>query len=261
MSNANAHEISGDPFSVVLSDCSETEWDRRVDLAALYRLAVIYGWTDTTATHFSARLPDDPEHFLLNSFDLLFDEITASNLSKFNFDGTMVTEDRMKNEAGFIIHSSVLNARPDINFVMHTHTRAGMAVSAMKCGLLPVSQHACEILGTIATHPYQDSTAVENEGELLGCDLGDNYCMLLENHGFLVVGRTAAEVFWYHYMLEMSAKIQIDVMHATDDYIEVSPQAAKPLMDWGMPVNGPHGEHQWPAMLRMLERRHPDYRT
>ena len=252
---------SNDPFSVVLQDCSALEWDRRVDLAALYRLACIYGWTDNTATHFSARLSDDPNHFLLNAFDMLFEEITASNLTKFNFDGTMSTADRVKNEAGFVIHSSVLEARPDINFVMHTHTRAGMAVSAMKCGLLPISQHACEIIETVSNHPYQDSTTVSNEGELLGRDLGKNYCMLLENHGFLIVGRTAAEVFWYHYKLEMSCKIQVDVMHATDDYIEISPEARKPLREWGNPENGPHGEVEWPAMLRMLGRKHPDYKT
>ncbi len=261
MTQSRATVRSDDPLSVVLSDCSPVEWEARVDLAALYRLAVHYGWTDTTATHFSARIPDDPDHFILNSFDLLFDEITASNLSKFHFDGTMVNEGRVKNEAGFLIHAGVLAARPDIGFVMHTHTRAGMAVSAMKGGLRPISQHAGELLGTLATHPYQDVTAVTHEGELLARDLGDNFCMLLENHGFLVVGRTAAEAFWYHYMLEAACKIQIDILHATDEVIEIAPDALKSLMDFGHPQSGVKGDYLWPAMLRLLERNCPEFRT
>lgn len=260
MSTQQKHIGDDDPFSVVLSDCSPAEWNVRVDLAALYRLAFHYGWTDTTATHFSARIPDDPDHFILNSFDLLFDEITASNLCKFTYGGELKTEGRIKNEAGYIIHSNVLKARPDINFVMHTHTRAGMAVSAMKGGLRPLSQHAGEILGTISSHPYQDSTAVENEGELLGRDLGDNYLMLLENHGILAVGRTAAEVFWLHYMLEMACKIQIDVLHATDEVIEITPEALAPLVAYGKPDGGLKGEHQWPALIRMLDRTQPGFR-
>jgi ribulose-5-phosphate 4-epimerase/fuculose-1-phosphate aldolase len=251
---------SDDPFTVVLSDCSPEEWNTRVDLAALYHLACIYGWTDLTATHFSARIPGDPDHFILNSFDLLFDEITASNLCKFTFGGDLLTEGRVKNEAGYIIHSNVLKARPDVNFVMHTHTRAGMAVSAMEGGLRPLSQHAGEVLGTISSHPYQDSTVVENEGELLGRDLGENYLMLLENHGILAVGRTAAEVFWYHYMLEMACKIQIDVLHATDKGIEISPEACAPLIEYGKPESGLKGENQWPALIRMLDRKHPEFR-
>ena len=195
MGTPQKHMVSDDPLTVVLSDCSPAEWDVRVELAALYRLACVYGWTDTTATHFSARIPDDPDHFILNSFDLLFDEITASNLCKFTFDGELVTEGRIKNEAGHIIHSSVLNARPDINFVMHTHTRAGMAVSAMEGGLRPLSQQAGLILGTLASHPFQDATVVENEGELLGADLGGNLLMRPENKGILAVGRTAANEY------------------------------------------------------------------
>lgn len=260
MNTPQKHIESDDPFSVVLSDCSPAEWDARTDLAALYRLAVSYGWTDTTATHFSARIPDNPDHFILNSFDLLFEEITASNLCKFTFDGEMVTEGRVKNDAGYVIHSSVLKARPDIKFVMHTHTRAGIAVSAMEGGLRPLSQHAGELLGTISSHPFQDATSVANEGELLGSDLGDNFLMLLENHGILAVGRTAAEVFWYHYMLEMACKIQIDVLHATDKTIEIAPEACAPLIEYGNPESGLKGENQWPALIRMLDRKQPDFR-
>ncbi|MEM7562593.1 MAG: class II aldolase/adducin family protein [Pseudomonadota bacterium] len=236
------------------------EPEARRDLAALYRLAVNYGWTDLTSTHISARIDGEPDHYLLNSHDLLFDEICASNLVKMAYDGEMDLPGRVLNQAGHIIHSSVLQARPDINFVMHSHTRAGIAVSAMPQGLMALSQHAGFVLGTLSTHKYQDSTAVANEGELLARDLGNNYCMLLENHGILVVGRTAAEVFKYHYMMEMSCKIQIDVLSCCDNPIEIEPEALEALIDWGDPNNGTKGWHHWDALIRKLDRTQPDYK-
>lgn len=242
-----------------------TERQVRQELAALYRLAEHYGWTDVTSTHISARVPDDPSHYLLNSHDLMFDEITASNLTRMGFDcGRMVDEPadsgKVVNRAGHIIHAGILAARPEINFVIHSHTRAGIAVSAMPGGLRPLSQHAGFVLNTLSSHPYQDATAVADEGALLAADLGPNYAMLLQNHGLLVVGRTAAEAFSYHYYLEMACKIQVDVLAATDAPVEISAEALRALDDWGDPRNGPHGATQWPALLRMLERRVPEYR-
>ncbi|WP_170336177.1 class II aldolase/adducin family protein [Ruegeria arenilitoris] len=235
----------------------------RQELAALYRLAHHYGWTDLTSTHISARLPQDPEHYLLNSHDLMFDEITASNLTRMSFDGEAVDDQpgsgRIINLAGHIIHSGILNARPDVNYVIHSHTRAGVAVSAMPQGLLPLSQHAGFVLGTLSSHPYQDSTAVEDEGALLARDLGSNFAMLLQNHGLLAVGRTAAEAFTYHYYLEMACKIQVDILGATDKPTAITKDAMAALHDWGAPENGPHGGVQWPSLIRMLERTVPEY--
>ena len=144
-------------------NCSDSEWSIRRELAALYRLAAHYGWSDVTSTHISARLPHDAERYLLNSHDLMFEEITASNLTTMRFSGEQEAEGRVLNQAGHIIHSGILKARPDVNFVIHSHTRAGIAVSAMPEGLLPLSQHAGFVLGTLSTHPYQDSTAVADE--------------------------------------------------------------------------------------------------
>jgi ribulose-5-phosphate 4-epimerase/fuculose-1-phosphate aldolase len=231
----------------------------RRELAALYRVFHHYGWTDLTATHLSARLPDDPSHYLMNSLDFLFEEMSVSNLSKLSFDGRMVTPGRRLNQAGHLIHSSVLKARPEINFVLHSHTRAGTAVSAYPGGLLPLSQHAGVVLGTLATHPYQDSTAVEDEGALLARDLGQNYAMLLENHGLLTVGRTAAEAFTYHYYLEMACKIQVDILSMTDKPIVPPAEAMAPVLEWGNPQTGPKGDYYWEAVLRLVERRYPDY--
>ena len=242
----------------------ETIQTRR-DLAALYRLSHHFGWTDLTSTHISARLPGDPDHYLLNSHDLMFDEITASNLTRMSFDdGDAVDEapgsGKVINLAGHIIHSGILSARPDVNFVIHSHTRAGVAVSAMPFGLLPLSQHAGFVLGTLVSHPYQDSTAAADEGALLADDLGDCFAMLLQNHGLLAVGRTAAEVFIYHYYLEMACKIQIDILGSTDDPITITEDAMVALHDWGAPKSGPHGEVQWPSLIRMLDRTVPEYR-
>ncbi len=237
----------------------------RQELAALYRLAHHYGWTDLTSTHISARLPDDPGHYLLNSHDLMFDEITASNLTRMSFAGQAVDcqpgSGRIVNLAGHIIHAGILTARPEVNFVIHSHTRAGVAVSAMPDGLRPLSQHAGFVLGTLSSHPYQDSTAVADEGALLAADLGQNYAMLLQNHGLLVVGRTAAEAFLYHYYLEMACKIQVDILAATNKPIEIAADAMAALYDWGAPENGPHGDVQWPSLMRMLDRTVPEYRA
>jgi ribulose-5-phosphate 4-epimerase/fuculose-1-phosphate aldolase len=143
---------------------------------------------------------------------------------------------------------------------MHSHTRAGVAVSAVPGGLRPLTQHAGSVLATLALHPYQDSTAVADEGALLVRDLGQNYAMLLENHGLLVVGRTAAEAFVYHYYLEMACRMQVDILSQTASPIEITPEALEPLITWGTPGNEPKGAVQWPALLRMLEREHPGFR-
>ena len=233
----------------------------RHDLAALYRLAVHYGWTDLTSTHISARLPQDPGFYLFNSHDVLFDEICASGLVRMSFDGETDHPNRLINEAGHIIHSGVLMARPEINYVIHSHTRAGIAVSTMPQGLMPLSQHAGFVLATLATHAYQDSTAAANEGELLVRDLGDSYTMLLQNHGLLALGRTAGEAFYYHYMLEMACRIQVDALAGSAAPIEIEPGALRALLDWGSPQRGIQGEAQWQAALRLLDRTQPDYRN
>jgi len=246
-------------------NCPLSEWNARVDLAALYRLAAHFGWSDLTSTHISARLPDSADYYLLNSHDQMFDEITASTLSKMSF-GTGETVDaalscsKTVNLAGHIIQSSILKGRPDINYVIHSHTRAGIAVSAMPGGLRPLSQHSGFVHGTISAHPYQDSTVVEDEGAALVADLGHNFVMLLENHGLLVVGRTAAEAFIYHYYLEMACKIQVDILSSVDDPIEITDDAMKALHDWGSPENGPHGDIQWAPLMRMLDRTAPEFR-
>jgi ribulose-5-phosphate 4-epimerase/fuculose-1-phosphate aldolase len=236
-----------------------SEQEARHDLAALFRLADEFGWTDITSTHISARIPNSSEAFLMNGFDELYSEITASSICTVGFDGTMRTPGRPLNHAGYEIHSAVLNSRPEVNFVIHTHTHAAIAVGCSAEGLRPLSQHALPLLGTLARHAYQDSTAVGGEGEALVADLGRNMCCLLENHGLLVVGRTAAEAFAYHRYLEDACRIQVQILSCTSSPIEITPAAAESNIDWGRPENGPIGNTPWPALLRLLRRKAPDY--
>ena len=191
---------------------SPEEWALRQDLAACYRLFVKYGWTDLIFTHLSARVPGEPYHYLINPYGLLFQEITASNLIKVDFSGNVVSGDYPYNEAGHAIHSAVLKARPDINVALHSHTRAGTAVSAMACGLLSLSQQANEIGNLVCYHRYDVATDNDDECARLGEDLADKWAMIMHNHGLLSVGRDMAEAFYLLYTLENACKIQVDVM-------------------------------------------------
>jgi len=241
--------------------CSEAEWRTRVDLAALYRLFVRYGWTDLIYTHISARVPDEEGRYLINSYGLFFDEITASSLLKVDLDGNLVDERGLEyNPAGHLIHSAVLKARPDLNFVLHTHTRAGVAVSAMGCGLLPLSQHANLILDCVAYHDYAQVTSDDEECECLARDIADKNLMVMRNHGLLACGRTAAEAFWYLYYLEMSCKIQVDVLTAGAGYRLPPEEAVAGLREHGRPGDEPRGGREWPGLMRMLDRIDPGFR-
>lgn len=237
--------------------------ERRVreDLAALYRSFVRYGWTDLLATHISARVPGTTDQYLINPYGLFFEEVTASNLLKVDFGGQVLEGEHPYNEAGHLIHTAVLKARPEINFVLHSHTRAGAAVSAMKCGLLPLSQHAGIVLGTLAYHDYQVVTDAEDECALLARDLGQAYLMLLRNHGILACGRTPGEAFVLHYDLEAACKIQVDALAARTEVVTPPEAAVEDLKAWGVPKDGNfRGDLTWTAILRRLERTDPDYR-
>ena len=243
------------------SEMSQEEWATRLDLAALYRLYVIYGWTDLTFTHITARVPGEPEHYLINPYGLLFDEITASSLIKADYDGNVISGDYPINEAGHLIHTAVLKARPDINFVLHSHTRAGCAVAAMTCGLLPVSQHAGLLMGQVTQHPYGLVTDEAAECDAIAADLGDKYLQIMENHGLLACGRTACEAFMYLYYLEVSCKIQVDLLQSGAEPIHIKEAAVAGLVDEGNPGADSRWEAHWPAMIRQVERKHPDYKN
>lgn len=244
---------------------SDSEWQLRCDLAACYRLFVRFGWTDLIFTHLSARVPDSQDEYLINPYGLLFEEITASNLIKVNFAGEVVAGDHPVNEAGHHIHSAILQARPDINVALHSHTRAGIAVSCMPQGLLPLSQQAMEVQQFVCYHDYTFSVDdPELECRQLAQDIGDSWLMVMRNHGLLAAGRSVAEAFYLLYTLENACKVQVDVLATTDE--PVLPRAdavAGVARSTALPADGPADfvEHSWAALRRQLERQGSDWAT
>ena len=203
----------------------------------------------------------DTDTYLINPYGLLFDEITVSNLVLVDFAGDSVHGTSAYNAAGHVLHSAVLRTRPEINYVLHSHTPAGAAVSAMRCGLLPISQPALVVRSTLAQHSYGVVEHKEDgEGDRVATDLGANYAMLMQSHGVLVCGRTAAEAFLYHYFLQRACEIQVNVLNATDDCISAPQSAIDALATWGAPRPEPWGETQWRAVLRLLERIDPSFK-
>ncbi len=192
-------------FTPMRDRVSEQEWQTRVDLAACYRLVARYGMTDLIYNHITARVPGEAGHILINPYGFLYTEITASSLYKIDLDGNVVLKPDTHygvNHAGYVIHSAVHGARHDIACVIHTHSRAGMAVSAMKCGLLPLTQTAMRFHGRVGYHDYEGPAIDLDERQRLVRDLGENDVMMLRNHGILACGRSVAEAFNILYWLE-----------------------------------------------------------
>jgi len=249
---------------LVAGQCSDDEWQLRVQLAACYRAFVHYGWTDSIFTHLSARVPDNPRQYLINPYGLLFHEICASNLIKVDFDGQVISGDYPYNEAGHAIHSAMLKARPDVNVALHSHTRAGMAVSCMACGLLPLTQQANEIRDLLCYHEYGIARSDSAECERLGADLADKWIMIMQNHGLLTVGRNVAEAFYYLYTVESACKVQVDVLACGKDLVMPATEIVDELARDGREraaTNLEHVDFAWNAVLRLLDQKDPSFRN
>src|SRR5215208_509500 len=194
----------------VKSQVSEAEWKLRVDLAACYRLVALYGWDDLIFTHISARLPGPEHHFLINPYGMTFDEITASSLVKIDHDARKVIESPYEiNPDGFTIHSAIHAARDDARCVLHTHSLNGVAVSAQRDGVLPISQQSTFVLASLAYHDYEGVALRDDEKPRLVRDLGDKTFLILRNHGTLTVGNTVADAFLAMFNLERACQIQV----------------------------------------------------
>jgi ribulose-5-phosphate 4-epimerase/fuculose-1-phosphate aldolase len=238
---------------------SEEEWKARVDLAALYRLVALYGWDDMIYTHISARIPGPEHHFLINPYGMFFGEMTASSLVKIDLEGQILQETPyFINPAGFTIHSAIHAAREDAHYVMHLHSDQGVAVSAQKDGLLPLSQHALIVLPRLAYHDYEGIALNLDERERLVADLGDKTLMLLRNHGTLAVGGTAADCWTGMFYLERACKQQVMALSAGRDNVLIAPQAAQDEVK-SQVARGIGGALAWPGALRKLDRELPGY--
>lgn len=240
---------------------SAEEWQLRVDLAACYRLVALYGWSDLVFTHISARIPGPEHHFLINPYGLMFDEITASSLVKVDQDCRKVIDSPFPvNPAGFTIHSCIHAAREDVQCVLHTHTRAGVAVSAQKCGLLPISQQSTFVLASLAYHDYEGVALRDEEKPRLVQDMGRRQYMILRNHGLLTVGRTIPDAFLSMYTFENACRIQIDAQ-AGGELVRIDPRIMEGMAQVMKTATAGQGPGiAWPALLRKLDRTDPSYK-
>ncbi len=245
----------------VQSQVSEQEWQLRQDLAACYRLVALYGWSDLVFTHISARIPGPEHHFLINPYGLMFDEITASSLVKVDQHcNKLIDSPYPVNPAGFVIHSAVHEAREDAGCVLHTHTRAGVAVSAQKDGVLPLSQQSTFVLASIAYHDYEGVAFRPAEKPRLQADLGHANFLVLRNHGLLVVGKTIADAFLSMYTFEATCQIQIGAQSGGGALTHVNPQIVSGVAEaMRVQTGGMGGAFVWPALIRKLQRIDPSY--
>jgi ribulose-5-phosphate 4-epimerase/fuculose-1-phosphate aldolase len=249
-----------------LAGISEEEWKIRCDLAALYRLVAHFRMTDLIYTHISARLPGPEHHFLINDYGVMFHEMRASDLVKIDLEGNIIEtagQSKQVNAAGFTIHSAIHMARPDILCVVHTHTAAGIAVSAQKHGLLPISQHALKFYGHLAYHDYEGIALDLDERERLVADLGEHRAMILRNHGLLVAGRTVPEAFDHIYFLERACQAQVAALSGGAEIVLPPEEVRQHTAGQFNRSEGTtaHYERAWNASLRLIENDRPDYRT
>jgi len=240
---------------------SDDEWAIRVDLAAAYRLVAYYGWDDLIFTHLSARIPGLEHHFLLNPYQLMFEEVTASSLVKVDVHGNPVEPTPfITNPAGFTIHSAVHMAREDAQAVMHLHTPAGQAVAAHEQGLLPLTQTAMLVLGDLAFHDYEGVAVDHDERARIVADLGDKGAMLLRNHGTMAVGGNVGECFLKLYFIERACEAQVMALSA-GEHVNRPPQGAAELaaQQGGVGLKLAANLLAWPALKRKAYRLDPSF--
>jgi ribulose-5-phosphate 4-epimerase/fuculose-1-phosphate aldolase len=243
-------------FKSIRNEVSAQEWQARIDLAACYRLVDAYDMTDLIYNHITARIPGTADHLLINLYGLLYREITASSLVRIDLAGNILAKpdtDYGINKSGYVIHGAIHQARPELRCVIHTHTRAGMAVSAMTCGLLPLTQTAMRFVGHLGYHDYEGPAIDLAERERLVRDLGAHDAMILRSHGLLTCGATIEQAFNTLYQLELACRTQIDAMAARTELIAPSPQVLTHTAQLYQPgTRRPYGVLEWPAMLRLL---------
>jgi ribulose-5-phosphate 4-epimerase/fuculose-1-phosphate aldolase len=247
-------------FQSIRNDVSAQEWQTRTDLAACYRLVDVYGMADLIYNHITARIPGT-EHLLINLYGLLYKEITASSLVKIDLEGNIVWKpetDYGINVSGYVIHGAIHKARPNVACVLHTHTRAGMAVSAMTCGLLPLSQTSIRFAGHIGYHDYEGPAIDLDERQRLVRDLGPHDAMVMRNHGLLTCGATIQQAFNTMYQLELSCRSQVDAMAARTELTMPGENVLAHTAHLYQPgTRRPYGVLEWPAMLRLLAAEEP----
>ena len=240
---------------------SDAEWQVRVELAAAYRLVAHYGWTHLINNHISVRVPGTEDQFLINPYGLLYEQVTASNLVKIDVDGNILDDTPYQvNRAGFVIHSAIHMARKDLHAILHTHTVAGQAVSALDCGLLMLNQSAMRYYNRVGYHEFEGVADDLGERERIVHDLGDNKCLIMKHHGLLTAGANVGEAFNLMYYLEKSCETQMMVLASNQPYslpTEASCEKSAQIF-WG---NGRVHDRDWPALMKLADQIDPSFRN
>ena len=246
---------------------TDGEWQARIDLAALYRLVDLYGWSDLLGTHISHRVPNEPDHFLLNPYGFLWEEITASMLLKVDYDGHVLSESNHKvNPAGVTIHSAILRARPDVTCAIHTHTQAGVGVATQKGGLLPLTQHALHVIAHTGYYDYAGIETDPRERDRIAAAVGHHNVLFLRNHGIIAMGRTPGEAFMWCYRAERACRMQLAIQQAGVATVALPDEVIEETIERNRLLNSPEGYraigvNEWPALLRKLDRIDPSYKS
>ena len=250
------------PKKSVRNQVTREEWQKRIDLAACYRLVDLYGMTELSANHISTRVPGEENAFLINPYGMLYEQMHASCFIKLDLEGNILfnpTEYGI-NKAGYVIHSAIHGARHDVDCVIHTHTVAGMAVSAMKCGLMPLAQTSMRF-AKIAYHDYEGVAVNVDERKSLVRDLGDHAGMILRNHGLLTVGASIPEAFYNMFRLERACQVQIAALSCGVELHVPPKKVVDEAYRMYLPqTRRPFGVMEWPALLKKLEKIDPSYR-
>ena len=237
----------------------DQEWQNRLDLSAAYHLADIYGFSDVIWNHITCKTSSKKNTFLINRFGLRYDEVTASNLLEIDLEGNILQGQGDINYTGFIIHGAIHKTRKDLHCVMHSHSRSGLAISCLKNGLEILIQDSAMFYNRISYHDWEGMSTNPKECESISKDLGDNNSMILRNHGLLTAGKTIGEAFMLMYYLDRACKVQLDLMQMSKDIIKPSDNLLKFAAGQYEDSNFKLGEHEWPALKRMLKKNNSIY--
>ena len=246
---------------------TDGEWQARIDLAALYRLVDLYGWSDLLGTHISHRVPGEPDRFLLNPYGFLWEEMTASMLLKVDYDGRVLSDSNHKvNPAGVTIHGAILGARPDVTCAIHTHTQANVGVATQRDGLLPITQHALHVIAHAGYYDYAGIETDPGERDRIAAAVGHYNVLFLRNHGMIAMGRTPGEAFMWCYRAERACRAQLAIQQAGVETVPLPDAVIADTIERNRFLNSSDGYrtigvHEWPALRRKLDRLDPSYKT
>ena len=258
----NSSSTSARKNTLLRERVSDAEWHARCELAAAHRLIAHFVFVDMTYNHISARVPGEPAHFLVKADNVFMEQVTASNLVKYDVDGKQVTQSALKaSPAAYNLHAAIMKARPDIMAAVHTHSPANLAVSAQKSGLMPITQQAMRFYNRIAYYANEVDDTTAAGSRQLALKLGDKWVMILENHGALICGTTLPEAYIFHHFFELACRAQIGALAGGTPLIMPGPEVcAERVTKFGRMGQFDAKSRDWVASMALVEKHYPDYK-